>query len=330
MLALGEQISRCLRFYYEKPLNTRDDSPWSVMHSLLGFGVNTPVAVGAPDGRRANATGWMCWNNACAGRQMLYLQNGRIRGREGPGFQGHPCQFLAVLAQIKLKSDYPMRVNGQLFRVEDLIEEEKLTCTANAELTFKLIALSHYLDSDAVWQNRQGEQWSIPKILKIELAQPINGAACGGAHRLMACSYAVYKRERRGEPLVDQWLRAQTYVRNYHRYVLTLQNRDGSFSSDWFKNRADWGGPDRKLQTTGHILEWLVFSLPEEELQNPRVSRAVAFLANLMIDNRYHEWEVGPRGHALRALALYQQRVFQPAASLPGPMAHRPSAEEKQ
>jgi hypothetical protein len=314
MMALGSRIDRCLQFYRNRPLNTREDSPWSIIHSILGYGIDCPLAIDGPRGRRTNGIGWICWNNPCAGRQLLYLDNGRLRAREGPGYQGHPGQLLALLAQVRLKDDYPVRVDGQLLSIQDLIEEEQRTCEANIELTFKLISLSHYLPSDATWLNERGQTWSIPRLLQIEMAQPVNGATCGGTHRVMACGYAVYKRQRRGEPLDGQWARAHHYVRQYHRYAMSLQNRDGSFSSDWFRRRSDWGDMDRQLQTTGHMLEWLVFTLPRNELLDRRVVRSVNFLTNLMVQNRYHDWEVGPRGHALRALRLYHERLFEPGA----------------
>ena len=37
-----------------------------------------------------------------------------------------------------------------------------------------------------------------------------------------------------------------------------------------------------------------------------------------MLQNRDHDWEIGPRGHALHALALYDERVF---GSKPGDRA---------
>ena len=72
------------------------------------------------------------------------------------------------------------------------------------------------------------------------------------------------------------------------------------------------------METTGHILEWLVFSLPQQELLQPRVTRAVDYLTELMLQNRDHDWDIGPRGHALHALALYDERVF---GSKPGDRA---------
>ena len=64
------------------------------------------------------------------------------------------------------------------------------------------------------------------------------------------------------------------------------------------------------MNTTGHILEWLVYSLPPEELTDPRIVKAVSFLTDMMWENRTQKWEIGPEGHALRALALYDEYVF--------------------
>lgn len=311
MAALRPRIARTTSFYFDRPLNTRDDSAWSIMHSILGYGVDGTVAINGQRGRRTNAIAWMCSNNLCANRRLLYLdRGGYIRGAEGAGFQGHPGQFLAMLAQVNLRRDYPIRVQGRAFTVEDLVEAEMQSCSAERELTFKLIGISHYLQSDSTWKAGNGQEWDLSKLLEIELSQPVNGAACGGTHRLMAIAFAVRTKERRGESLEGPYQRAKKYIQDYQKYALSLQNRDGSFSSDWFKRRANWGDRDRQLQTTGHILEWLVYSLPRNELSDPRVTRSVDFLCNLMTRHRYHDWEVGPRGHALRALSLYQRRVY--------------------
>ena len=47
-------------------------------------------------------------------------------------------------------------------------------------------------------------------------------------------SYAVRKREQRGEPIEGQWLRAKKFVDDFHEYTFKLQNPDGSFSTEWF------------------------------------------------------------------------------------------------
>jgi hypothetical protein len=215
-----------------------------------------------------------------------------------------------MLAQSRVKKDFPIRVDGQEFTVADLIQHEQATCRPASELTFKLIALAHYLKSDETWKSNDGQDWSIPRLIQEELKQPINGAACGGTHRLTGFSYAVRKREQRQEPIEGQWKRAKKYIEDYHEYTFKLQNPDGSFSTEWFVTRADFGDNHRRLQTTGHITEWLAFSLSKEQLTEPRMVKSVKYLTNLMLDNRHEKWSIGPMGHALHALAIYDERVF--------------------
>jgi hypothetical protein len=326
MESLRAMMQQVLAVYEQQYLNTSEHSCWSVMHLMLALGNGGHLYVGHQRGQVVRAFDWLCTNQVCAGRQLLYLENGMIRGREGPGYQGHPGQFLAMLAQINTPQSAPLLIAGRNFQVADLVESEKATCYDGIELTFKLISMAHYLDSDAKWTNDQGVEWDIPRLIAAELAQPINGAACGGTHRMMAISYAVLTRQQQGKGLTGQWWRAQKYMRDYHKYTMALQNPDGSFSSDWFRGRADWGGIDRKIQTTGHILEWLAFTLPKDELSDPRVVHSVELLTNLMATNRYHDWEVGPKCHAIRALEVYYQRAFGERSSQPIQMSSRPPA----
>jgi hypothetical protein len=280
------------------------------MHAIIAYGVDTRIFKERGRPETANAIGWMCFNYPCAGQQMLFVNRGKIDAMRGVGVQGHAGQFLAILAQSHVMADYPLRANGKEFTLADLIEHEKQTCVAGEELTFKLISLMHYLDSDETWTTPDGQEWSIQRLVREELKAPIRGAACGGTHRLMGFSYAVNKRLQRGKPIVGEFRRAQTYVNDYHRYTYSLQNPDGSFSTAWFERKGDQADIDRRLKTSGHILEWIAFSLPEDELADPRLTKAVDYLATLLLANDGHKWEIGPLGHGLHALAIYHQRVF--------------------
>ncbi len=302
-----DRIKRCLDYYYMQPESVLQRSPWGVMHALIAFGVDTQVTYGE---QRVNAIGWLCWNRPCRGQQLLYLDGDRVMGYRGIGLQGHEGQFLSMLAQSRVKSTYQLKVEDREFTVQDLVKSEMLGCRAGTELTFKLIGLSHYLDSDAKWKNDLDEDWDIPRLIKEELDQSVIGAACGGTHRMIGLAYAVHRRKKAGKPIDGHWKRAEKYVADYHDYIFQLQNPNGSFSTDWFQGRADSGDTYRYVQTTGHILEFMVFSLPEEQLKDPRVVRAVDFLTEVLVQNRELEWEIGPLGHALHALVMYEQRVF--------------------
>lgn len=317
---LKPKIDAALAYYLNRPEATVQRSPWAVMHAIIPFGVESTLKA---DGRTVNAIGWMCFNGSCRGQRIFQVTPTGFKPALGAGLQGHEGQFLAILAQSKVAPEYPLQVGRKRFSVNDLIEYEMKTCKSKTELTFKLLSLSHYLPSDAQWKNEQGETWSIEKLVEEELAQPIVGAACGGTHRLMGLSYALSQRRAEGFPIEGHFARAQVFLNDFIDYAWTLQNPDGSFSTDWFEGRANQSDVQRKLQTTGHILEWLVFVLPEDQLQSPRVVRAVEFLLYCLVDQRQVDWKIGPRGHALHALSLYEERLF---GAVPGQLRRQLTA----
>jgi hypothetical protein len=313
MKNLRAKVRRVLKSYYNRPLNSRENDPWECMHGMLAYGVHSQIRQGSPRGQTITLVGWLCFNRPCKGFTLLYTTpENELRVKQGVGLQGHMGQFLAMLAQSQVSPEYPIRIRDQEFTINDLIEAEKKTCYTKTELTFKLIALMHYLDSDATWVNDQGQSWDIPRLIREELAQPIRGAACGGTHRLSGLSLAARTRVRRDEPLDGEYLRAAQYIEKYQQYAFQLQNRDGSLSTEWFRGRGQESDIDRRVKTTGHILEWLVYSLNDKDVKSTRTFRAVNYLASLLSSNFDHEWEVGPQSHAIHALRLYDERVFQP------------------
>jgi hypothetical protein len=46
------------------------------------------------------------------------------------------------------------------------------------------------------------------------------------------------------------------------------------------------------------------------ELTSIKLPESQQYLSSVMIYRRHREWEIGPRGHALRALAPYNERVL--------------------
>lgn len=325
LTALRSRVRAVLKGYYRRQLNSRENDPWEVMHGMLAYGVHSRVRQGGPRGAPVTSVGWLCYNKPCKDLTLLYVNpEGELRAKYGVGVQGHLGQFLAMLAQCRVSDEYPIRVGKREFTIRDLVEAEKKTCYPKSELTFKLLAFQYYLDLDDRWVNDQGVDWDFPRLIREELAQPIRGAACGGTHRLSSLSLTIKARRRRGEPIDGEYKRAHDFVQKYHRYAFGLQNKDGSLSTEWFRGRGDDSDIDRRIKTTGHILEWLCYSLSDEELRSPRTIAAVSYLANLMYSNYNHDWEVGPLSHATHALLLYDERVFQPFDSLDYTTTYKP------
>lgn len=328
--ALKRRVQQTLATYYQNwTLNTREHSPWEVMHAIIAYGVDTKLITNS--GQPTTAIGHLCFSGVCNKQQIVTVtRSGRLYMNRGPGVQGHAGQFLAIVAQSQLQRDYPLYAGGKEFTMEDLIKAEQYDCESGTELTFKLIGLMHYLPSDAEWTNFQGQKWSLDRLVREEIVQPVRGAACGGTHRLMGLSYAVRKREQRGEPITGIYKEAEKYIAQYHKYTRGLQNPDGSFSTAWFVRREARLDLDRRLQTTGHVLEWLCFSLNDEQIREPWVTKTVTYVTNLLLDEN-HEWEIGHLGHALHALQMYNERMYGgPIRSYEGMVSRRPIRTAKQ
>ncbi|MDB4724371.1 hypothetical protein OAF71_01125 [bacterium] len=312
-LQLKSQLESNLKYYFAQKENSEYRSPWGVMHAMVAFG---PYAEMYGKGRIVKDVDWLCNNEKCRGMQLLTTRRGELETNNGPGRQGHDGQFLAILAQSQVPKTRKLTVGRRSFSIEDLINYEMQTCKPNTELTFKLIGLSHYLDSDREWKSSDGQRWSLERILSEELKQPINGAACGGTHRLMGFSYALLMRKLQEKTLDGHWKKADDFLADFRNHAFKLQNRDGSFSTEWFKRRSFEKDPQRRVQTTGHILEWLLFSATQEQLQDRRLINSVKYLSNIMWSQRKAKWEIGPKGHALRALRLFYERVLADAPQL--------------
>ena len=301
------QIARCLSMYFRMPIETDRWRPWTIMHGLLPFGQQSRVK---SNGQLYYAADYLCHNAIGNDTHMLYLSGNSLGVSVGPGVQGHEGQFLAMLAQADVPITKQIHVGGRTFTIADLVEYEKRGCRRNTELTFKLIGLSHYLDSEEIWKSDIGKSWNIERLIHEELKQPINGAACGGTHRLMGLSYAINQRTGAGEKLVGEWARAQRFIGEYQDYALQFQNSDGSFSTNWFVTQEAETDLKKRLYTTGHIVEWLTLSLPDERINDPKMTKAVDYLTNLMLTAPSLDLEIGPKGHAIHALRMYEKRAF--------------------
>ena len=315
-LPLKEKLEYCLLLYGTRKLEPIEDrSPWGIMHVAISLG---QLAKASYQGRQVNAIEWLLNNGQCRDKRLMYVdKSGNLQTKAGPGFEGHEGQLLAILAQCSVKPDTKIVVEGKSFTVVDLVRKEMLSCRAETELTFKLIGLSYYLDSNGSWNSDDDEPWDIQRLIAEEIKQPINGVACGGTHRLMGLAFSCQRRKLQKQPIDGEWARAQQFIEDYKEYTYSLQNPDGSFSTRWFEGREILDNPQRRLQTSGHILEWMIFASSVEELKQRRMVAAVNYLTNLMLSESETKWAVGPKGHAIRALDLYYRRVFNGEDSIP-------------
>jgi len=324
LAALGNRVRGVLAAHAKQAFNTRDNSATEILGRCLAYGCETEVSLESPQGQRINGVTCLCWNYPCAGYNMLAYSGDRVAARIGYGHQEHPGEFLAVLAMSRVPSDYPVRVGKDVRKVSDLVEAEKLACRSGGDLSLALIGLAYYVE-EPEWKNDLGGQWSIERIIEEEIDRPMPTAPEGGLNRLMGLSYAVARREKKEQPVEGQFERARKFIGEYRDYALRLQNSDGSWGPRFLAAKSAAGDPASQLRSTGRVLEWLAFSLPDEQLQDPQVVNSVNYLTRLLESRRYR-WnapslstrEIGSLCHALHALAIYNRRVFKPAEAKEG------------
>jgi hypothetical protein len=314
-IALRDRVRRTLALYANQPLQTQEHTATEVMYACLAFGCKTTV-----NHQRANLNGitCLCWNYACGGFEPLAMCDGHIAARLGFGAQERPGQLVAVLAFARVPPDYPARVGKEVRTVADLVEHEKRGCRGGGDSTWKLIGLSYYVVSPA-WQNDLGETWTLERLVEEVLAQQPAITSDGGTTRLLALSYAIDRQLRRHQPLSGAFAAARATVEQAQELAFQAQNPEGSWGPRFLAAPGTSRDPLSMLHATGHVLEWLACSLPEEQLADPRMVRAVEYLNGLLVQRGQTQWQSRPvreiagvmRG--LHALAVYDERFFQTA-----------------
>jgi hypothetical protein len=326
MAALRDRVRVVVAQHFRQPLNTADNSPAQILKFCLAFGCDTEIRYGGSAGNAMSAIGALCYDYPCAGLRLLVLDDRKPLARVGHAYQDAPGELLAVLAQSAVPESYEIRVGPWRGTVDSLVESEKLSCLSGGDLSQKLIGLSHYLPDDATWKNARGDAWSLERLVREELNRSPAADSADATNHLVALACALERHARGGRPVEGQYERAQKFLAEYQSFAFSLQNPDGSWNPGFFAAKGASRDVSGTLRATGHILEWLVASLPADRLQDRQVVLSVA-LVTTVLEGSYSQANVANASnseidglmHALHALKIYDRRVFKPAeAEKPG------------
>lgn len=313
--SLLAQVEEAIAVSEKRFLTANVHTPWQIMHGLLALRQDYLVKDDA--GKKIRALDWISTNPKYRG--LPWFQKTRFGGRAHPytsdyAFEGHPNQFLAILAMADVPLDHKLKTDGGTITIADIVNNAKAEIKTNEEVTWTLWALSHYLGPDATWQNKQGEAWSINRLVRIQTAESTFNGACGGSHGLFALTYArnVFLKTKR--PLRGHWLAADQKIQRYIAQARSLQNPDGTFSTEYFESRGHSRSFEKRLNTSGHTLEFIVSALPDERLKEQWVRNGVAAIARDLIENKRKPAECGSLYHAMNGLVIYRDRT-RPAVS---------------
>lgn len=307
---LPQLINDAVSISARRYLTAGKHTPWQIMHGLLALRDEYKIKV---DDEKVSALNWLTERRSYKGEPIVQHTpyGGRFHTFTEPyDFEGHPNQFLAIATMSELPVDFAFNttVGGQV-TIQDMINHAKAEVNDREEITWTLWALSRYLPVDSEWFSAAGEPWSIERLVQIQTyANPVD-AACGGTHGLFALSLARNSYLATGKPLRGIWLEADQKIKRFIAKSKSLQNPDGTFSTEYFKGPGESSEFGKRIATSGHILEFLMVAAQDDQLQQEWMQKAVFAVANDLVVNRREAADCGPLYHALHALVLYRQRA---------------------
>jgi hypothetical protein len=317
---LRERVDRAIEFTYtNRHLSTKDQAAWQIVHGALAYGRGFQIY---HDGQLVPAIAYLLDGGSMRGWVLRKGDHGLEAVLEAGSKtgQGHEDQWLGYLSQCGLKLDEQIKAGGQTYTVRDLLTQAQWDIYDGMEATWTLMAATEYLPPDAEWTAKDGSTWNIPRIVAMETKQDLADSACGGTHRLYALTKAVNRHLDGGGTLEEDpngaWRQADKKIRDSVAAARAYQQPDGSFSTNYFSRAAASPEIDTRISTTGHVLEFLMVALDDEELQKPWVTRAVAHLVDCLEKTKDFDLECGALYHAAHALMLYRERRWGPGEPL--------------
>ncbi len=289
-----------------------DNSFWTIFHGILGMGLETTLK-DPGTGKQVNAIEYIRKGGPVRGMKFIRTEDG-LDVQIGPQFegQGHQDQFVAEMVQWGLPPDAEFTVDGRKHVFADFFRFSRLraSVTKNQELSWAVIIVGQQYGLDHEWTNTFGEKIRMADVLKYEAEQPIDNAACGGTHRLFGMTWVYNMHLRRGGHVTGVWKQVADRLAEQKARAKKHQNPDGSFSTKYLDGPEHSKDAEKRIGTTGHVLEWLSLYLSDAELREPWMQEAANALALMILQNQRRGIESGALYHATHGMNIYHARVF--------------------
>jgi hypothetical protein len=307
--ALRQQLDKVIELTGRRHMSPQVNNAWQIIHGMLAYGDKLQLNV---DGKIVPGMEWLFNGGEMRGWQLVPGEKG-LKDVEEPGSksgEGHDDQWLGYFAQSGVPLEAKIKVRGQEFTVNDLVTQAQWDVREGMEATWTLMAFSVFLPLETRWPARDGGEWSIERLLKMECEQDLASSTCGGTHRMYGIASALNRHlDERGE-LTGVWKLADEKIQDALADAREYQQPDGGFSINYFQRSSNSPDIGLRINTTGHVLEFVCLALSDSELQQPWVRRAVVYLASLLEQTADVPVECGGLYHAIHGLMLYRLRRF--------------------
>ncbi len=325
---LANLVDQAIDLSSRRTLSTDVHTPWQIMHALLGMRQQFQIN---DRGQKVNALEWVSAGPKFEGEDWFQVTEwgGRAHPYSKPyAFEGHANQSLAILSMLGLPATHELRAGEKTITIADMINHAKMEINDKEEVTWSLWSLSRYLSPDATWENKDGEVWSIERMAELQLkrlqSKPMMQSPCGGTHAMFALAHARNVRLQNRLPIRGVWLQSEQQIQKCIQLARVQQQQNGQFSTKFFDGKATEEDFDKRIASSGHVLEFLMIALPQRQLDDSWVRRGIEATARDIIANRQEYVKCAPLYHAINGFRIYLDRT-QPAA-VPRRIAVRPAS----
>lgn len=325
---LANTVDMAINITKRRTLSTDVHTPWQIMHALLGMRDDFQVK---HEGQMVNGLEWVSSGPKFEGED--WFQTSEWGGRAHPyskpyAFEGHANQSLAILSMLGLPLTHELQAGDKTITIGDMIAHAKKEINDKEEVAWSLWSMSRYLGTNETWRNKDGEVWNLERMVELQLkkllSKPMMKSPCGGTHAMFALAHARNMRLQSGRRLRGTWLRADMQIKKCIELARVQQNENGYFSSKFFDGRAYEKDFDKRIASSGHVLEFLMISLSKEELSAPWVRRGIEATARDIINNRQEYVKCAPLYHAINGLTIYLDRTQGQPSPSTSPKKRRP------
>lgn len=308
---LSDRVQAAIKHVRDRDLLT-SNSFWTVFHGILGIGPDT-ILLQPETSRKVNAIEYICAGGEIRGLQFLPTRHG-LDVRTGPAFegQGHQDQFIAEMAQWGMPIDTKFIVGGKDYSYDDFVRHSlaRASLRSNQELSWAILIIAQYRNTKLAWTNEQGEALKYEDLIRYELDQPIDTAACGGTHRLFGLAWAHHLHVKQGGETTGVWKDVVAKIAENKKRARQYQNADGLFSTKYLAGPGEAKEVQVRIGSSGHVLEWLSLAATDAELREQWMQDAANALSLLILDSQDQSIESGAMYHATHGLQIYHARVF--------------------
>lgn len=323
---LARMIDEAVDFNGGRYMNSADHAAWQIVHGILAYGRDLKIY---HNGELVSALDHLLAGGELRGWAIKPGDHGvetvlEVGSKSG---QGHEDQWLGYIAQTGVGTEEPIVVAGKTYQFGDLLTQAQWDVYEGMEASWTLMALAVYCPADASWTAKDGQTWSVERMIGMEAVADLAASPCGGSHRMSGIAMALNRRLEVGGELSGGWKKADDKVQECIRKCLEHQQPDGTFSTNYWIRPSSSPDVALRLNTTGHQLEFLTIATGDAQLAEPWIRKSVVALCKLLDETRELPVECGGLYHAIHGLELYRLRRFGPREE--SPAIEKPASSEQ-